>query len=57
MKLLIERALYSVIEVDIKDESEINAIIQSAERGEYDEAFDEMGSNENSGYSFVEIIE
>lgn len=56
MKLLIERALYSVIEVDIKDESEINAIIQSAERGEYDEAFDEMGSNENSGYTFVEII-
>ena len=56
MKVLIERVLYSVIEIEVKSEDEINALMVRAERGEFDEEFDHH-TNDNSGYSLGEVYE
>jgi hypothetical protein len=56
MKVLIERALYSVIEIEVKSEADINGVFARAEQGEFDEEFDHH-TNDNSNYSLVEVYE
>ena len=56
MKVLIERALYSVIEVEIESEADISDVFTRAELGEFDEEFDQ-NTNDNSNYTLVEVLE
>jgi hypothetical protein len=56
MKVLIERALYSVIVVEVESEDDINGVFARAERGEFDEEFDHH-TNDNSNYQLVEVYE
>ncbi len=56
MKVLIERALYSVIEVEVKDWNEAQQVVEKASRGEMDEEFDHH-TNDNSNYTLVDCYD
>ncbi len=56
MKVLIERALYSVIVVEVKDWFEAEKVLHQAKNGVLDSEFDK-NTNDNSNYELVEVLE